>query len=65
MMNHHFEVKGMTCGHCEMAVKKAVARLDPAAKIEIDRATGKVDIQSEQSRETLAHTIAEEGYQVA
>ena len=64
-MNHHFEVQGMTCGHCEMAVKKAIARLDPVAKVEIDRVTGKVNIESEQRRETLAHAIAEEGYPVA
>ena len=64
-MDHHFEVQGMTCGHCEMAVKKAIARLDPAAKVDIDRNTGKVDIQSEQQRDILAKTIAEEGYQVA
>ena len=64
-MNHHFEVQGMTCGHCEMAVKKAIARLDPAAKIEIDRTSGKVEVQSEQPREAVAHAIADEGYQVA
>jgi copper chaperone len=64
MMNHHFEVRGMTCGHCEMAVKKAIARLDPAAHVDVDRATGKVDVQSEQSRKALARIIAEEGYTV-
>jgi copper chaperone CopZ len=37
----------MTCGHCEMSVKKAVMRLDP------------------QARESLAHVITDEGYQVA
>ena len=64
-MNHHFEVKGMTCGHCEMAVKKAIVRLDPEAKVEIDRGTGKVDVHSSKSREDIAHAIADEGYQVA
>ena len=43
-MDHTFQVQGMTCGHCEMAVKKAIVRLDPEAKVEIDRATGKVDV---------------------
>lgn len=64
-MENTFQVEGMTCGHCEMAVKKAIARLDPEAKVNIDRSTGKVDVQSTQSRENLAHAIAEEGYQVA
>ncbi|WP_310614169.1 cation transporter [Limnohabitans sp.] len=64
-MDNSFQVQGMTCGHCEMAVKKAIARLDPEAKVEIDRSTGKVDVQSNQKREDIAHAIAEEGYQVA
>ena len=64
-MDNTFQVQGMTCGHCEMAVKKAIARLDPDAKVEIDRASGKVEVHSTQPREALAHAIAEEGYQVA
>jgi copper chaperone len=61
-MEHTFEVQGMTCGHCEMAVKKAVMRLDPQSHIEIDRSHNKVVVQSEQPREALAHVISEEGY---
>ena len=64
-MNNTFQVQGMNCGHCEMAVKKAIARLDPEAKVEIDRSTGKVDVQSNKAREDIAHAIADEGYQVA
>ena len=64
-MNNTFQVQAMTCGHCEMAVKKAIARLDPEAKVEIDRSTGKVDVQSNKAREDIAHAIADEGYQVA
>ena len=64
-MDNTFQVQGMTCGHCEMAVKKAILRLDPEAKVEIDRSSGKVDVHSHQAREALAHAIADEGYQVA
>ena len=64
-MEHTFNVQGMTCGHCEMAVRKAIQRLDAQAQIEIDRTSGKVQVHSEQPRETVAHAIAEEGYQVA
>ena len=63
-MQHQFEVKGMTCGHCEMAVKKALLRLDPKASIEIVRAENKVTVQSEQARAALMEAIAEEGYAV-
>jgi copper chaperone len=61
-MEHTLEVQGMTCGHCEMAVKKAVLRLDPQAHIEIDRNHNKVVVQSAQPRESVAHAITEEGY---
>jgi copper chaperone len=64
-MKQAFNVQGMTCGHCEMAVKRAVLQLDPAAHIEIDRAQGKVEVDSQQPREALAHAMAEEGYQVS
>jgi copper chaperone len=47
-----------------MAVKKAIARLDPEAKVDIDRNSGKVEVHSNTSREDIAHAIAEEGYQV-
>jgi copper chaperone len=63
-MEHTFDVQGMTCGHCEMAVKKAVMRLDPQARIDIDRSHNQVVVQSEQPRESVAHVIKEEGYAV-
>jgi len=63
-MEHTFNVQGMTCGHCEMAVKKAVMRLDPQARIDIDRSHNQVVVQSEQPRESVAHAIKEEGYAV-
>jgi copper chaperone len=59
-----FQVQGMTCGHCEMAVKKAIIRLDPEAKVAIDRPAGQVDVESSKAREEIAHVIAEEGYTV-
>jgi copper chaperone len=64
-MNQTFTVTGMTCGHCERAVKNAVQQLDPLAQVNIDRATNRVDIDSTQGREALAKAIAEEGYEVS
>ena len=64
-MNQTFTVTGMTCGHCEKAVTRALKQLDPKAEVQIDRAANQVQVQSEQSREHLAQAIAEEGYAVA
>jgi copper chaperone len=64
-MNQTFDVQGMTCGHCEKAVTKAVKSVDPQAQVAIDRNAGKVQVQTEQSRDAIAKAIAEEGYTVA
>jgi copper chaperone len=64
-MNQTFTVTGMTCGHCEKAVTRAVKQLDPQAEVKIDRPANKVEVQSDQPREELAKAIAEEGYAVA
>ncbi len=64
-MNQTFTVTGMTCGHCEKAVVRAVKQADPQAEVTIDRAANKVDVQSEQPRDVLAKAITEEGYSVA
>ena len=63
-MNQIFTVEGMTCGHCEKAVTKAILSLDAQAKVLIDRTHNSVQVDSEKSRETLAQAISDEGYRV-
>ena len=63
-MNQIFTVTGMTCGHCEKAVTRALLQVDPQAQVQIDRPQNRVQVESAQSREVLAHAIAEEGYAV-
>jgi copper chaperone len=64
-MNQIFTVEGMTCGHCEKAVTKALLAVDAQAKIVIDRTHNKVEVDSNTTREALAKAIAEEGYRIA
>lgn len=64
-MTQSFTVTGMTCGHCEKAVTRAIKQADPQAEVKIDRTQNLVQIESTQARETLAKAIAEEGYAVA
>lgn len=63
-MNQVFTVEGMTCGHCEKAVIKALMQLDPQAKVAVDRTQNKVEVNSAQSRDALVNAIADEGYKV-
>ena len=63
-MNQSFTVTGMTCGHCEAAVTRAIKQIDGGAQVRIDRAANLVEVDSTQPRETLAAAIREEGYAV-
>ena len=60
-----FTVTGMTCGHCEKAVTRALKQVDPQAQVTIDRSANRVDVESSQERALLSHAIVEEGYAVA
>jgi copper chaperone len=58
-------VQGMTCGHCEAAVERAVRGVDPAAAVTIDRAAGRVRIDNATADPAaLRQAIEAEGYQV-
>lgn len=63
-MQHLFFVSGMTCGHCEKAVNKAVQAMDANATVRIDRPTSRVEISSDLTWDTLAEAIVREGYGV-
>ena len=49
-MNQTFTVTGMTCGHCEKAVTRAIKQVDPQAEVAIDRSANQVQVQSEHPR---------------
>ena len=40
-----FEVNDMTCGHCVNAITEAVAFVDPGAKVQVDLASHRVQIE--------------------
>jgi copper chaperone len=63
-MEHLFSVAGMSCGHCERAITKALLQLDPQAQVQIDRAAQEVRVESHQAKDALARAIAAEGYEV-
>jgi copper chaperone len=64
-MNYELTVTGMTCGHCEKAVTRALLQVDPNAKVSIDRNQNRVSINSDKDKPALVQVIVEEGYTVA
>lgn len=58
-----FEVKDMTCGHCVSMITKALKGADNGAKVRIDLATHRVEIEpSTASPEELSEAIKDAGY---
>jgi len=58
-----FEVNDMTCGHCVGAITKAVAFVDPGAKVQIDLASHRVQIEPTASTaDVLSDAIRVAGY---
>ena len=63
-MQQTFTVTNMSCGHCEMAIRRALKSQDPLAEVAIDRSLAQVVVESELPREELARAITDEGYTV-
>jgi copper chaperone len=58
-----FEVNDMSCGHCVSTITKAVQALDPGARLHIDLATHRVEIEPAASNaQALSDAIKEAGY---
>jgi copper chaperone CopZ len=55
-------VQDMTCGHCEKAVGKAIATVDPGARVSIDRAAGRVEVETAAAPAALAEAVRAAGY---
>lgn len=58
-------VEGMSCGHCEMAVKKAITSIDGISEVIIDLKSGKVTVIGENiNDDNLKEAVDDAGYSV-
>jgi copper chaperone len=57
------DVKGMTCGHCVKAVTNAVHEVDSQAKVDVDLASGTVQVDSKAPPGRIEQAIVEAGYE--
>ena len=64
-MSQKFQVSGMSCGHCQQAVTRAVQQIDPEAQGTVDLPTGHVGVVSQQPRENIILAIENAGYKAA
>ncbi|MFD2759644.1 copper chaperone CopZ [Lentibacillus juripiscarius] len=66
-MQTTLDVKGMTCGHCESAVKGALEGLDGVQAVEVNLGSGKVDVTYDDAKVTVAdmrEAVEDQGYDV-
>lgn len=60
------KIKGMTCQHCVMAVKKALSALDGVRDVRVDLKTGEAVIEEEGSvdMQAIKEAIGKAGYAI-
>jgi copper ion binding protein len=60
-------VSGMTCGHCATSVREEVGSIPGVTSVDVDLASGKVTIDSEQQvdAEAIKGAVEEAGYELA
>jgi len=56
------KVPDMSCGHCEATIRKAVGKLDPAARCDVDLATKHVRVNSSLPPSDFVEALEEAGF---
>ncbi len=67
MATSTYTVTGMTCGHCVSAVQKEIGAIAGVTGVEVDLASGRVEVSAEQpiSDAAIAAAVDEAGYELA
>jgi copper chaperone CopZ len=56
------KITGMTCGHCVMSAKKALAAVPGVRSAQVDLASGLAQVEGEAPLEALVAAVEGEGY---
>lgn len=62
MPTHTYTVTGMTCGHCEQAVRTGVTAVPGVTGVTVDHATGRLDVEGEADTTAVVAAVTEAGY---
>ncbi|MBN1369944.1 MAG: heavy-metal-associated domain-containing protein [Dehalococcoidaceae bacterium] len=63
-----FKVSGMSCGHCQMTVKKALEQIPGVSKADVDLSNGTASVTADSARvqiEQLMQAVEAVGFQPA
>ena len=61
-MSTELKISGMTCGHCQMAVTRALRSVPGVQDAQVDLKTGKAVVQGQADVSVLMAAVSEEGY---
>jgi len=65
-MQTELTVLGMTCGHCEAAVRKALAGVPGVTQVvEVDRTKNRAVVEGDADTSALVAAVKQEGYQAS
>lgn len=67
MQHVTLNVKGMSCGHCEKAVRTALMGLEGVNEVQVHLSKGKVDVQFDEQKVNPAQmkeAVEDQGYDV-
>jgi copper chaperone CopZ len=65
MKTQEFKIEGMSCGHCVMAVRKELSRLEHVKIDDVQIGKAKVEFdESEIEESRIIHAIEEAGFKV-
>ena len=65
-MSTTLTVKGMTCGHCEASVRKALQAVAGVTRVvDVDRERQRAVVEGEADSAALVAAVVEEGYEAA
>jgi copper chaperone len=59
-----YTVTGMTCAHCVLSVEECVGEVAGVTAVEVDLATGRLQVSGAFTDAAIAAAVAEAGYEV-
>lgn len=62
MSQIELNITGMTCGHCQAGVAKALKTVPGVQDAQVDLKTGKAVVQGDVEPQRLVQAVVEEGY---
>lgn len=57
-----FQIDDMTCGSCVRHVNRAIAGIDPNAKIEADAVARRISVATTAGADAVIRALADDGY---